>query len=302
MASKQYIWLNGKFIDFNNAKVHILTHSLQYGSGIFEGIRAYQNGNRAAIFRLGDHVKRFINTAKIYSMDLGFSEDELNDAIIGLVRKNKLHQCYIRPFAYYDDTRIGLSTEGKKVSVSIAAIPFGNYFQNKGKGISCKVSSWKRINSEIMPPLAKASGNYRNSILASQEAKASGADEAIMLTANGYVAEGPGENIFFVRGGNIMTPSVSSDILMGITRDTIIKIAEEKGFIVSEREMHREELYIADELFFTGTAAELTPIVAVDGKKIGSGKSGNVTKLLSDALTEIVTGKETGFHDWITLV
>ena len=179
MASKQYIWLNGKFIDFNNAKVHILTHSLQYGSGIFEGIRAYQNGNRAAIFRLGDHVKRFINTAKIYSMDLGFSEDELNDAIIGLVRKNKLHQCYIRPFAYYDDTRIGLSTEGKKVSVSIAAIPFGNYFQNKGKGISCKVSSWKRINSEIMPPLAKASGNYRNSILASQEAKASGADEAI---------------------------------------------------------------------------------------------------------------------------
>ena len=169
MAAKQYIWLNGKFTDFGNAKVHILTHSLQYGSGIFEGIRAYQSGSRAAVFRLGDHVKRFINTAKIYSMDLGYSEKELTDAIIGLIRKNRLQQCYIRPFAYYDDTRIGLSTEGKKISVAIAAIPFGNYFQNKGKGISCKISSWKRINSEILPPHAKASGNYRNSILANTE-------------------------------------------------------------------------------------------------------------------------------------
>ena len=302
MATKQYIWQDGKFIDFNNAKVHILTHSLQYGSGIFEGIRAYSHGNRAAIFRLKEHVRRFAETAKIYSMDLGYDEEELSEAIITLVKKNRLQQCYIRPFAYYNDSRIGLSVEGKKVSVAIAAIPFGNYFDNKAKGISCKVSSWKRINSEIMPPHAKGSGNYRNSILASSEAKASGADEAIMLTSGGYVAEGPGENIFLVMKGNLVTPSPRSDILMGITRDSIIKLAEEKGLVIEERDVHREELYIAEEIFFTGTAAELTPIIKVDGKKIGSGRMGPITKLLSDAFTKIVEGSEDFFNDWLTIV
>ncbi len=300
MAAKQQVWMDGKFVDFDKANVHVLTHSLQYGSGIFEGIRAYQIGKDPSVFRLGDHVRRFANTAKIYSMDLGFSEKELSNAILGLIRKNRLGQCYVRPFAFYNDTRIGLGTDGKKVSVAIAAIPLGNYFANKDKGINCKVSSWKRINSEILPPHAKASGNYRNSILASEEAKASGADEAIMLTGNGYVAEGPGENIFLVRDGKLITPSDSSDILLGITRDSIIKIAESMGIAVEEQDVHREDLYIADELFFSGTAAEITPIISVDKRKVGSAHIGPITKALSDAFTLIVAGKSREFSHWLT--
>ena len=300
MAAKQYVWFDGKFMPFEDAKVHFLTHSLQYGSGIFEGIRAYETGKGPEIFRLDDHISRFLRTAKTYSMNLGYGKGQLRKAIIDLVRKNKLESCYIRPFAFYNDTRIGLDTAGKKISVAIAAIPFGNYFENKDKGISCKVSSWKRINSEILPPHAKGSGNYMNSIIASQEAKEDGADEAIMLTMDGYVAEGPGENIFLVSENKLITPSGESDILMGITRDSLLKIAESTGIVTEEREIHREELYTADEVFFSGTAAELTPITKVDGRKIGSGKTGPITKLLSGKFSEIVHGKDEEFFSWLT--
>ncbi len=300
MEEKGYVWFDGKLVRFADAKVHILTHSLQYGSGIFEGIRAYKAKSGTALFRLEDHMERFVCTSKIYRMELGYTKKQLADAVVDTVRKNRLESGYIRPFAFYNDTRIGLGVSGKKVSVAIAAVPFGSYFGGKAKGIQCKVSSWKRINSEIMPPQAKASGNYRNSILASEEAKDSGADEAIMLSAGGFVAEGPGENIFMVKDNRLVTPPPSADILLGITRDSIIKIAESCGIIVQEREIHREELYTADELFFSGTAAEVTPILGVDWRQLGSGKTGPVTKLLSERFSLITTGDWEGFEDWLT--
>ncbi len=299
---EQHIWFDGKFIGFAEAQVHVLTHSLQYGSGIFEGIRAYRTGNGPAIFRLSDHVKRFFNTAEIYGMPLPITPKALSKAIIDTVSKNGLDECYIRPFGFYNDQHIGLNPMGKKVSVIVAAIPFGSYFANKEKGISCKVSSWQRINSLIMPPEAKGSGNYLNSILASMEAKKDGAEEAIMLSHDGYVAEGPGENIFMVQNGRIVTPSKTADILLGITRDSVIKIAEAKGLEVEELEIHREELYTSDEVFFSGTAAELTPITKIDSKKIGNGKSGPITKMLMDAYSEVVTGKNKDFEDWLTYI
>jgi branched-chain amino acid aminotransferase len=300
MAGKQYVWMDGRLVDFKSANVHILTHSLQYGSGIFEGIRAYKTMTGTAIFRLEEHVRRFLETAKIYDMNLGFSHNQLKDAITDLVKKNGLESCYIRPFAFYNDQRIGLSVTGKKISVAIAAVAFGNYFEDKNKGIKCKVSSWRRINSEIMPPHAKGSGNYMNSVLASEEAKRNGADEAILLGLDGYVAEGPGENIFLVKDEKLLTPPESADILLGITRDSIIKVAESMGLVVEERNVHREELYIADELFFTGTAAELTPITSVDGKRIGLGHIGPITKMLSEKFTQIVTGEDKQFSNWLS--
>ncbi len=300
MQPSKYVWFDGKFTAFEDANVHVLTHSLQYGSGIFEGIRTYKTDRGPAIFRLDDHVKRFFRTAEIYSMPLPINQKTLSNAIAGTVKKNRLDSCYIRPFGFYNDQHIGLSPLGKRVSVVVAALPFGSYFANKDKGVKCKVSSWQRINSLIMPPEAKGSGNYLNSILASMEAKEGGADEAILLSHDGYVAEGPGENIFLVQNGRLVTPSKTADILLGITRDSLIKIAEAKGLTVEEREVHREELYTSDEVFFAGTAAELTPITSIDSRKIGAGKPGPITKVLSEAYDEVVTGQNEDFSDWLT--
>lgn len=287
----------------SDASIPILTHSMQYGSGIFEGVRAYSTRNGTAIFRLKDHMKRFARSAKIYSIDLGYSQEQLFEAICKLVKANKLDSGYIRPFAFYDDHNIGMSTAGKKISVSVCAVPFGAYFGGgKEIGVSCKVSSWKRINSSILPVEAKASGNYLNSIIASSEAKRTGADEAILLSTNGYVAEGPGENIFLVEDGKLVTPSKDSDILLGITRHSIIKIAEFMGIEVLERNVHREELYIADEVFFSGTAAEITPITSIDSIKIGKGKPGPLTKMLAQKYSEVVLGKESNFKYWLTYI
>ncbi len=299
---KQYIWYNGKFVRYEDAKVHVLTHSLQYGSGIFEGIRAYHTSRGTAIFRLDEHVKRFFNSAKIYGMSLGFTQPAIRQAIIDTVRKNELEEAYIRPFAFYDDANIGLSTEGKKVSTIIAAVPFGSYFKNKDKGIKCKVASWHRIDSSIMPPQAKSSGNYANSIIANIEAKNAGADEAILLSRDSYVAEGPGENIFLVEDGKLVTPAKSADILLGITRDTVMKLAESMGIEVEEREIHREELYTCDEAFFAGTAAEITPIVQIDHVKKSNGKPGAIAMALADAYSKTVHGEKVEFEDWLTYV
>ena len=298
-----YCWLDGKFIRESEAKVPILTHSMQYGSGIFEGIRAYKTDKGAAIFRLSDHVDRFMRSAKVYSMDLGYGKHELADAIKGTVRKNSLESCYIRPFAFYDDSRIGVSAVGKRVSVFIAALPFGAYFgKEKERGIRCKVSSWRRMNSDVLPPQAKASGNYLNSVLANMDAVSSGANEAILVSDGGYVAEGPGENIFIVENGKLITPSRDSDILLGITRDSVIRMAERDGLSVEERGVHREELYSCDEAFFTGTAAEITPIISIDSRPVGNGKPGRITKMLSDRFSAITAGKEAGFSEWLAYV
>lgn len=302
MAAKQYVWFDGRFVEFGKANVHVLTHSLQYGSGIFEGLRAYNTARGPAIFRLPEHCRRFINTAKVYNMKLGLSADDVSKAIVSTVAKNKLSSCYIRPFAFYNDTKIGINPVGRKVSTIVATVPFGNYFEGKDRGISCKVSSWLRINSLILPPEAKASGNYLNSIIASLEAVNAGADEAILLTLDGYVAEGPGENIFLVKDNVLVTPGMDSDILAGITRDTVIKLAEAMGFEVEQRSVHREELYTSSEVFFTGTAAELTPIIKIDSRMVGNGRPGPITKLLEDKYYKIAMGENKEYEDWLTYV
>lgn len=303
MEKQQKVWLDGKIIDSENAKVPILTHSLQYGTGIFEGIRAYETDEGTAIFRLREHVKRFFRTAKVYSMPIDHSEDELTEAIIDTVRESGLPSSYIRPFAFYNDTNIGLSTGGKSVSVFIAAVPFGSLFgENVKRGVRCKVSSWHRINSGILPVEAKASGNYVNSIIANNEARNAGFDEAILMSHHGYVAEGPGENIFLVENGTLVTPDRTSDILVGITRDSIMKIANVMGLDVRERTVHRDELYQCDELFFAGTAAEVTPIINVDGLSVGEGEPGPITKKIRESYAKIVRGKDPTFSEWLTYV
>ncbi len=301
--SKLKVWWDGKLVNYNDAKVPVLAHSLQYGSGIFEGLRAYQNRKGTAIFRLQDHVRRFFRTAKIYQMDLGYTQKQFESAIIETVRANKLGSCYIRPFAFYNTDQVGLGTHGDKVTTAIAAIPFGAYF-GKGKetGIRCKTSTWKRINSEILPVEAKASGNYINSLIAHHEARASGFDEAIMLSTQGRIAEGTAENIFLYMDNYLLTPNYSADILVGITRDSVIKLAQDAGIEVVETELHKEELYIADEVFFTGTAAEVTPVVNVDGIKVGNGKPGPITKMLSEKYSEAATGENEMFGNWLTYI
>ena len=300
MADQLKVWLDGEFMPMEEAKVPIMTHSLQYGSGIFEGIRSYETRKGTAIFRLDEHVKRFLRTAKIYSMKLQATADEIREAIIETVRINRLKSCYIRPFAFYNSDEIGLHTGNKKVSVFIGAVPFGSYFgESRATGVRCKVSSWRRINSAILPIQAKASGNYTNSIIASNEAKAAGYDEAILTSQNGHIAEGPGQNIFMVHDGKLITPNKDSDILLGITRDSLIKIAIANNIDVIERFVHREELYTADELFFAGTAAEITPIVSVDNIQIGDGKVGPLTNSLFEKFSAVVHGTNTYFSEWL---
>ncbi len=297
------VWLNGRMVGYREESVPILTHSLQYGSGIFEGIRAYGTKGGPAIFRLEDHMRRFLNTAKIHQMELGYGMEELKNAAIEAVKANGLESCYIRPFAFYDDDEIGLATGGKKVSVAIAAVPFGAYFgKGRNEGIRCKTSSWRRISSDLLPVEAKSSGNYINSIMANREAHSAGFDEAILLSHNGYIAEGPGENIFLAENGTLFTPARGSDILMGITRDTLIRLARDNGIAVVEEQLHREMLYSCDEAFFSGTAAELTPIVEVDGIKVGGGKVGDMTKRLAAAYSETVAGNNKTFAHWLTIV
>jgi branched-chain amino acid aminotransferase len=301
-GKKQYVWIDGKYVEWGKANVHILTHSMQYGSGIFEGVRSYETRRGAAIFRLDDHTKRFINSAKICGMALAASQHTMHEAVVGTVKKNGLKHAYIRPFAFYNNSQIGLDVTGKLVSVAVAALPFGNYFDNKSKGIRCMTSAWRRINPSILPTQAKISGNYANSVIASLEAKKWMADEAILLSENGLVAEGPGENIFFVSDGKLITPSKDADILLGITRDSVIKIAEDMGIVVEERQVHREEMYTADEAFFTGTAAEITPIVQIDKRSVGNGKPGAITALLQGRYSAAVQGELPSFEHWLTYV
>ncbi len=297
------IWFDGAITGYNEVKVPLLTHSLQYGTGIFEGIRAYDAGGKPAIFRLDEHVERFMRSAGIYRMHLRFSREEIRQGIIDVVRENGYGACYIRPFAFFNDDSISLQTKGKKVSVAVVAVPYDNYFGEKfSKGVSCKVSGWRRINSDILPIQAKASGNYLNSVAAIGEANASGFDEAILLSKNGYIAEGPGENIFLVKNGKLLTPGLESDILFGITRFSLIEMARKMGIEVIERQIHRDELYTCDEAFFCGTAAEVTPIVNVDGIAVGNGKPGQLTEKIGKAFMDIVAGKSKEYAHWLTFV
>jgi len=278
----KYVWFDGKFVTLDKANVPITTHAIHYGTSVFEGIRAYWNGKNLYVFRLDEHIKRFRRSGQFYNISLNFSDKIISGAVIGICKKNKIKKsCYIRPFYFIGDYGINLHvTEKAPTNVAIFTFPFGNLFDKNG--ITAGVVSWRKFSDMSTPPQAKMGGNYLNSIIATQEAKRNGFDEAILLDHNGNVSEAPGENIFIVREGQLITPPLSSSALDGITRDAVIKIARDLDIDVTETEIARSELTVSDEIFLTGTAAEITPIIAMDGKKIGNGKPGDITKKMMD--------------------
>ncbi|GDY15334.1 branched chain amino acid aminotransferase [Nitrosopumilaceae archaeon] len=298
----KYVWFDGKFITLDKANVPITTHAIHYGTSVFEGIRAYWNEKNLFVFRLDEHIKRFRKSGQFYNISLNFSDKIINDAIIGICTKNKIKKsCYIRPFYFVGDYGINLHvTEKAPTNVAIFTFPFGDLFNKNG--ITAGVVSWRKFSDMSTPPQAKMGGNYLNSIIATQEAKRNGFDEAILLDHNGNVSEAPGENIFIVREGQLITPPLSSSALNGITRDAIIKIARNLNIDVIETEIARSELIISDEIFLTGTAAEITPIISMDSKKIGDGKPGNITKKMMDEYTGIVMNKNKNYSHWLTAV
>jgi len=297
------IWFDGKMVDWRDAKIHVLTHTLHYGMGVFEGVRAYDAEGGTAIFRLAEHTRRFFNSAKIFQMELPFDAQTLMQAQKDVVRENKLASCYIRPIAWVGSEKLGVSKRGNTIHVAIAAWPWGAYLGEDGitKGIRVKVSSYTRHHVNVSLVRAKASGYYVNSILANAEVTAHGYDEALLLDTEGYVSEGAGENIFIVRDGVLYTPDLAS-CLDGITRDAVLKIARDEGIEIREKRITRDEVYCADEAFFTGTAAEDTPIREVDDRTIGTGRRGPLTERLQTIFFNAIAGREARYRHWLTPV
>jgi branched-chain amino acid aminotransferase len=297
------IWLDGEMVPWREAKVHVLTHTLHYGMGVFEGVRAYKTDQGTAIFRLDAHTDRLFRSAHILMMPMPWDKATINAAQRAVVRENQLESAYIRPMCFYGSEGMGLRADNLKVHCMIAAWTWGAYLgaENMERGIRIKTSSFTRHHVNITMCKAKANGNYMNSMLALREALASGHDEAMLLDNEGYVAEGSGENIFIVRNGTIYTPDLTS-ALDGITRDTLFTLAAEAGIPVKEKRITRDEVYVADEAFFTGTAAEVTPIREVDGRVIGSGARGPVTTQLQKTYFDLVHGRHPKHRDWLTLV
>src|SRR4030043_1914518 len=301
IAKTEKIWMDGTFVDWDNATVHILTHTLHYGLGVFEGIRCYETRKGPAIFRLDEHIDRLFNSARIFLMDIQYPKEEIRDAIIKTIRVNKIRECYIRPLVYIGYGAMGLYPKENPVSVSIAVWSWGSYLGDKGlkNGIKVKTSSFIRNHVNANMARGKVCGYYVNSQLAKKEAILCGYDEALLLDTEGYVSEGSGENIFIVRNGILKTTPLTS-ILEGITRNSIIKIANDNGIRIAEERFTRDELYIADEAFFTGTAAEVTPIREADGRAIGNGKPGKITKKLQSIFFDAVKGKNKKYESWLT--
>ncbi|MFP6846083.1 MAG: branched-chain amino acid transaminase [Thalassolituus sp.] len=297
------IWLDGEMVDWREAKVHVLTHTLHYGMGVFEGVRAYETAQGAAIFRLQEHTQRLFNSAHILNMKLPYSKEEINEAHRAAVRENNLNSAYIRPMAFYGSEGMGLRAENLKVHVMVAAWEWPAYMgeEAKTKGIKIRTSSYTRHHVNITMCKAKANGNYMNSMLALREALDSGCEEALLLDNEGYVAEGSGENFFMMSNGVMYTPELTS-CLDGITRRTIMEMARSMGIEVREKRITRDEVYIADEAFFTGTAAEVLPIQSLDGRVIGAGRRGPVTEKLQNMYFDTVTGKAPFKPEWLTLV
>ncbi len=297
------IWLDGEMVPWREAKVHVLTHTLHYGMGVFEGVRAYKTDQGTAIFRLDAHTDRLFRSAHILMMPMPWDKATLNDAQRAVVRENKLESAYIRPMCFYGSEGMGLRADNLKVHCMIAAWTWGAYLgaENMERGIRIKTSSFTRHHVNITMCKAKANGNYMNSMLALREALASGHDEAMLLDNEGYVAEGSGENIFIVRNGTIYTPDLTS-ALDGITRDTLFTLAAEAGIPVQEKRITRDEVYVADEAFFTGTAAEVTRIREVDGRMIGGGARGPITTQLQKTYFDLVHGRHAKHPEWLTLV
>jgi branched-chain amino acid aminotransferase len=304
LAPTEYIWMNGSFVRWQEAKIHVLTHTLHYGLGVFEGIRCYNTSRGPAVFRLRDHILRLENSAKLVGMRLPYTTEELEEAVMETVRRNGMTECYIRPIAFYGYGVMGLNPEGAPTNVAIAVWPWGTYLGEEGlrRGVRVKLSPWRRIHPEILPPQAKLVANYANSILAKVDALNSGYDEALLLNLEGKIAEGPGENVFVVSKGVLITPPISSGALGGITRDSIIRIARDEGIPFEERELTIEDLHSADEAFFTGTAAEVTPIREVEGRPIGSGTRGPITERLQGIFFRAVRGEEPKYETWLSFV
>lgn len=296
--------MDGKLVPWKKANVHVLTHTLHYGMGVFEGIRCYNTDAGPAVFRLKDHMLRLENSARLVEMKLPYSVDKLMRATKNTIKANHINECYIRPIAYYGYGVMGLNPEGSKVNVAIAVWPWGTYLGEEGlkHGIRAKISKWRRIHPSILPPQSKVVANYANSILAKVDALKSGYEEAILLNLDGKLAEGPGENVFIVKNGKLMTPPTSSGALTGITRDSIITIAHDEGISFEERDLLPKNLYSADEAFFTGTAAELTPIREIDGKIIGRGRRGPITERLQGIFFKVIRGKEPKYKSWLDYV
>jgi branched-chain amino acid aminotransferase len=297
------IWLNGVLLNWDEAKIHILTHALHYATGVFEGIRCYKTVYGSAIFRLNDHIQRLIESGHIYFMDLGYSREELSHAIIDTVNANNMYECYIRPIAFYGYGKMGVNPMPNKVSVAIAVWKWDEYLKGDGleKGARLMVSSWTRIDGKSLPMRAKATANYANSALARVEAIKAGFDEAIMLNSSGMVVEASAENIFMVKDNVLVTPPPTSGALEGITRNSIIAIAMENNIQSQIRDISRDELYTADEIFLSGTAAEIKPVSEIDNRIIGDGRVGRLTKHLKLLFETVVRGKDNKFSEaWLT--
>jgi branched-chain amino acid aminotransferase len=298
------IWMDGKLLDWEDATVHVLTHALHYGSGAFEGVRAYETSRGSAIFRLSDHVRRLFRSCHVYQMEIPFSQEEVFQAVVDTVRANGLRSCYIRPLVYRGYGEMGLNPLFAPVNVTVACWPWGSYLGDEGlqKGVRAKISSWKRTDHNILPPGAKATGQYINSGLAKVEAVKGGYDEAIMLNMAGYVTDGSGENVFIVKDGALHTPPFQAGCLDGITRDSIMAIARDLGITVHERNLSRLDLYTADEAFYTGTAAEVVPIREVDDRAVGTNGPGPITKELQRVFFAAAHGEDSRYESWLTFV
>lgn len=298
------IWMDGQLVEWRDAKVHVLTHTLHYGCGAFEGVRAYKTEQGTAIFRLREHTERLFNSAKILRMQIPFTLEQAMQAQIDVVKANGFDSCYIRPLTWIGDKKLGVSPRGNTIHLMVAAWPWGAYLGEEGmkRGIRVKTSSYTRHHVNITMVNAKAVSNYTNSILANLEVTADGYDEALLLDPQGFVSEGAGENIFIVRDGVLHTPDLSSGALNGITRKTVFAVCEDLGLTIKEKRITRDEVYIADEAFFTGTAAEVTPIRELDGVSIGAGQRGPITERIQKAFFDIVGGRNPKYADWLTVV
>ncbi|MCE1161903.1 MAG: branched-chain amino acid transaminase [Thiomonas sp.] len=298
------IWMDGQLVEWRDAKIHVLTHTLHYGCGAFEGVRAYKTDKGTAIFRLRDHTERLFNSAKILRMEIPFTVEQAMQAQIDVVKANGFDSCYIRPLTWIGDKKLGVSPRGNTIHLMIAAWPWGAYLGEEGlkRGIRVKTSSYTRHHVNITMCNAKAVSNYTNSILANMEVTNDGYDEALLLDPQGFVSEGAGENIFVVRDGVLYTPDLSSGALNGITRKTVFAICEDLGLTIKEKRITRDEVYIADEAFFTGTAAEVTPIRELDGITLGPGHRGPITERIQNAFFDIVGGRNPKYANWLSMV
>jgi len=298
------IWMDGQMVEWRDAKIHVLTHTLHYGCGVFEGVRAYNTAQGPAIFRIREHTERLFNSAKILRMSIPFTFDEVVKAQLDVVRENKLESCYLRPLVWLGSEKMGVSPKGAKVHLMVAAWPWGAYLGEDGlkKGIRVKTSSYTRHHVNITMTQAKAVSNYTNSILANLEVTEEGYDEALLLDSSGFVSEGAGENIFIIKNGKLYTPDLSAGALNGITRNTIFAICQDLGLEIREKRITRDEVYICDEAFFTGTAAEVTPIRELDRIQLGEGSRGPITEKIQSAFFDIVNGRNPKYAEWLTKV